>query len=401
MMPGMRIALPGVALLGLAVPVAPAPAPRAFTAVSLDGLGDGIRHYRNRHGADYPTYPAQQIVEIADNILLMQRTSGGWIENQDPTRVLDAGERARLLAEKDKPDISFDNRNITAQVAYLAAVLEQTGDPRYRQAARRGLEVILAQQEPTCGGWPHTVPAREPYHSHITIADEVTPLLLAQLRQVAASTPPFGFTSTDPALRERAARAVARGDACLLRLQILQRGARSGWAGQYDRQTLRPALGRSYELPSLVAWESTGVLRYLMSIPDPPPEVVLAVEGGVGWLRRSQLTGLRVETFPAEPVRYQFHTSTTDRRLVEDPKAPPLWARFYDLEDNSVVLANRDGKRVTRYGDIARERRTGYAWYGDWPARLLAEDYPAWRARVAARAPAPVKAPGTPAPPRH
>jgi len=51
------------------------------------------------------------------------------------------------------------------------------------------------------------------------------------------------------------------------------------------------------------------------------------------------------------------------------------------LEDNSVVLANRDGKRVARYAEIARERRTGYAWYGDWPARLLAEDYPAWRAR--------------------
>jgi PelA/Pel-15E family pectate lyase len=170
----------------------------------------------------------------------------------------------------------------------------------------------------------------------------------------------------------------------LLRLQILQRGVRTGWAGQYDRQTLRPALGRSYELPALVAWESTGVLRYLMSIPAPPPDVVRAVEAGVAWLERSKLPGLRVETFAAEPVKYQYHSSSADRRLVQDPGAPPLWARFYDLDDNSVVLANRDGKRVATYGEVARERRTGYDWYGDWPAKLLAGEYPAWKARVAA-----------------
>ena len=64
--------------------------------------------------------------------------------------------------------------------------------------------------------------------------------------------------------------------------------------------------------------------------------------------------------------------------------AVPLWARFYDLADNSIVLANRDGKRVATYDQIARERRTGYDWYGDWPARLLAEELAAWRARVAA-----------------
>ena len=111
----MRRRLAGVIVigaLGCAV-VPPPPAPRVLTAVSLAGLGDGIHHYRNRNGADYPTYAPGQIVEIADNILLLQRSNGGWIENQDPTRVLGAEERARLLAEKSKPEISFDNRNIT------------------------------------------------------------------------------------------------------------------------------------------------------------------------------------------------------------------------------------------------------------------------------------------------
>ncbi|WP_454259525.1 pectate lyase [Pseudoxanthomonas mexicana] len=30
-----------------------------------------------------------------------------------------------------------------------------------------------------------------------------------------------------------------------------------------------------------------------------------------------------------------------------------------------------DSRRVARYEDIPRERRTGYEWYGSWPRRLL------------------------------
>jgi PelA/Pel-15E family pectate lyase len=385
-----RLGLPLPAMFAVVVLsacAAPAPrpprasAPRAFRAVSLDGLADGINHYRNRNGSGYATYAPEQIVEIAGNVLLYQRANGGWIENQDPTRILADAERAQIAADQARPEISFDNRNVFSQAEYLAAVYAQTGDARHRDGSLRGLEAILAHQVGSCGGWPHTVPAREPYHAHITIADDVTSGVLGVLRRVAAGALPFGFTGE--ALRARARAAVARGDACLLRLQVVQQGRLSGWAGQYDSRTLAPAQGRSYELPAVVAWESTGVVRYLMQIEAPPPEVVRAVDGAVAWLERSKLVGVRVETFAAEPVRYKYHASSTDRRLVEDAAAPPLWARFYDLEDNSVVLANRDGKRVAAYADVARERRTGYAWYGDWPAKLIADEYPAWKARLA------------------
>src|SRR5262252_8850074 len=125
--------LPGLAVLAACAgtpspaPVAPPPAPRT-TAVSLEGLADGIKHYRNRHGADYAKYAPEQIVEIAENLLLYQRANGGWIENQDPTRILDASERARVAADQAKPEISFDNRNVFSQVEYLAAVFAQTHD---------------------------------------------------------------------------------------------------------------------------------------------------------------------------------------------------------------------------------------------------------------------------------
>ncbi|RPE75928.1 pectate lyase [Vulcaniibacterium tengchongense] len=378
-----RVAAALGALLAAATAHAQAPrhaAEPGAGAIPLDGFADAVAHWQNRHGADYPRYAPQQVREIADNLLLLQRESGGWPENRDPARVLGAAERERLRAERALPGGSFDNRNTYTQIDYLAAAHARTGEARYRDAALRGLDFVLARQLERCGGWPHTVPASQPYHPHITIADEVTPGVLAMLRRAAA------FPFVDPARRQRIEAAVARGDACLLRLQVRQDGRLAGWAGQYDARTLQPAQGRRFELPALVSDETVSVLRYLMSIPQPSPPVTAAIEGGVDWLRRVALRGQRLETFPAPHERWAYHAADFDRRLVADPQAPPLWARFYDLRDNSVVLASRDGERLRDYAQIPRERRTGYHWFGTWPQALLERDYPAWKARTGAGA---------------
>jgi PelA/Pel-15E family pectate lyase len=80
-------------------------------------------------------------------------------------------------------------------------------------------------------------------------------------------------------------------------------------------------------------------------------------------------------------VQYEFHTTTFDRRAVEDPDAPPIWARFYEIDTNRPFMANRDGIKVYTLAEVARERRTGYSWYGYYPKDLLEKDYPAWRAK--------------------
>lgn len=348
--------------------------------VSLDGFSDSIKHWRNRYGDNYAKLKPEQMKAIGENVLLYQRDNGSWVENRDPTRILNASEVAAIRLEKKEATGSFDNRNIYTQVEYLAGVYERTGDNRFREGSMKGLEYIFSQQIAICGGWPHTVPGREKYHPYITMADEVTSGVLTTLRKIAARQNQFYFV--DEATAERAAAAVERGDACLLRLQIIQNGQLTGWAGQYDPKTLLPAQGRSFELPSIVSQESVANLRYLMSIPDPSPAVIRAIEGGMAWLERSKIQGKKIETFNIKPIKYEFHTATTDRRIVDDPKAPPLWARFHDLNDNSPVLANRDGKRVKRYEDISHERRTGYAWFGSWPAKVLEVDYPAWKTRM-------------------
>ncbi|QNN71560.1 pectate lyase [Thermomonas carbonis] len=352
---------------------------QAQDAPSLAGFGDAIHHWRNVHGDKYPRHAPDEVAKIADTLLLYQRVDGGWKENEDPARILDADTHARFAEEAKKTGGSFDNRNIYTQLDYLATAWAITGNARYRDGSLRGLQFTLAQQIASCGGWPHTVPARESYYPHITIADDVTAGVLGTLRKVLDERARYAFV--DAATLARVRDAVTRGDDCLLRLQVRQGDRLAGWVGQYDATTLQPAQGRKFELPSITGQETVGVVRYLMSIPSPSPEVIAAVDGAVDWLRRVELKGWRIETFDAPPEQFRYHGTDKDRRLVADPNAS-TWARFHDLADNSAVLADREGRRLARYEDVTRERRTGYEWYGSWPRALLKTEYPRWRAAL-------------------
>jgi len=205
---------------------------------------------------------------------------------------------------------------------------------------------------------------------------------LTTMRKLAEGKPPFDFLSVE--LRARCVAAAARGEAALLRLQVVVNGQPTVWAGQYHCKTLEPTNGRSFELPSLVSAESVNAVRYLMAIEPPKPEHIRAIQGAIAWYERSAIHGLRVDRVPIDPVRFQAHTAKFDTVAVEDPAAPPLWARFYEIDTNRPFMANRDGVKVYALADVALERRAGYGWYTGAPTDLLATEYPAWRDRWAA-----------------
>ena len=359
---------------------APPAASRAYTAIDTSGFKDGIKHYQNKTDQkDYPRYQEDQIFQIASNLLIYQRSNGGWPANFDPLRMLSALEGNNVSSQRLQEDTTFDNRATYPNIEYLAAAYKQTNEQSFLDAAQRGVEFVLKSQYEN-GGFPHSYPSKKDYRPLITFADDVMPGVLATLGRIAAGAPPFD--AFDFALRQAAAAAYAKGHARLLALQIKVNGELTVWAGQYDPQTLLPAMGRSYELPALVSSESVAVVRYLMALPKPTAEDKSAIEAAVRWFERSKIQGIRVEEVPAEPVRYEYHSSSIDRRVVEDANAPPIWARFYEIETNRPFLANRDGRKVYTLAEVERERRTGYSWYNDAPAELLARDYPAWRARM-------------------
>jgi PelA/Pel-15E family pectate lyase len=120
-----------------------------------------------------------------------------------------------------------------------------------------------------------------------------------------------------------------------------------------------------------------GLVRFLMGIERPSPEVVRAVDAAVAWLEAVKLSGIKVVKQPQAGTEKGYDTV-----VVTDPAAPPVWARFYEIGTNRPMFCGRDGVVKPRLADIEYERRNGYAWYGAWAADLLSREYPAWKARL-------------------
>ena len=315
-------------------------------------------------------YAGDEARAIAASVLLYQTDSGGWPKNTDMT----SPPSAKFMAENaaDHRASTIDNKATTTQLTFLAQVITAgAADPALRAAFERGFDYLLASQYAN-GGWPQFFPVRPGYYTHITYNDNAMVNVLVVLRDSAQGKAPFGFV--DEARRARAAAAVEKGIDCILRTQVKQDGKLTVWCAQHDEQTLAPAWARKFEPPSLSGQESVGLVKFLLSVPKPSPAIIAAVEGAVAWFEQVKLTGVREDHPPAPALQHKH-----DRVMVPDPAAPPLWARFYELGTNRPIYTGRDA--IVRYNlaEVEPERRGGYAWHGDWPAQLLARDYPRWR----------------------
>jgi PelA/Pel-15E family pectate lyase len=144
--------------------------------------------------------------------------------------------------------------------------------------------------------------------------------------------------------------------------------------------TLAPAMARKYELISLSGSESVPIVEFLMEISHPPAEIVEAVQGAVAWFARSKIEGIEVKAVPAPGT-----PKGVDLVVVKNPAAPPQWARFYEIETNRPIFSGRDSVKKYSMAEIEYERRNGYRWYVERPAKLLSQEYPEWRKRWAVK----------------
>ncbi len=320
--------------------------------------------------ATVPSEYAKQSVEwfqseegrrIADNVLTWQTPHGDWPKNRDTASEPFDGKSEDLRG-------TFDNSATTGELRFLARAFRATNASRYEQAFLKGLSHILEAQYAN-GGWPQYYPLSKSYNRYITFNDNAMVRILELLRDVAESSD-YRFLKTED--RVRAEAAVAKGIDCILGTQIKQNGNLTAWCAQHDEKTLEPAWARAYEPPSLSGAESVGVVRFLMSIEEPTPEIIAAVEGAVEWFRSVPIHGIRLEKFTNAEGQ-------DDRRVVADPDAGPLWARFYELGSNRPIFLDHDSVVRYAFSEITQERRTGYAYYGGWPAKLIADAYPRWR----------------------
>ena len=294
--------------------------------------------------------------QVVANVLSHQSDLGGWPKNVDTAA-------APSTEEPPKIKGTFDNGATTGELRFLARALRASGDARCRAAFDRGLELILQAQYPT-GGWPQFYPPpKNTYHRHITFNDDAMVRLLVFLRDVARA-PGFDFVAAE---RRAAARsAFDRGIDCIVKCQIKVQGKLTVWCAQHDSVDLSPQKGRAYELATLSGAESAGILRLLMSLEKPSPEVVRAIHAGAAWFASAAVHDVRQTVVDG------------DKKIVADSAAPPLWARFYEIGSGRPIFCDRDGVAKYNIADIGHERRNGYAWYGNW-GESVAKEYARWK----------------------
>jgi PelA/Pel-15E family pectate lyase len=323
-------------------------------------------------------YHSSEAVRIADNVLLYQHDSGGWPKNLDMAQVLSDADKDSIRNEQAAggttlSNITIDNDATYTQMRYLARVYDATGTERFRDGFLRGVDYLLEAQYAS-GGWPQYYPIREGYYEHITFNDDAMIGVMRLLKDIADQKPPYTFI--DRGRHVYIARALDKGLNIILETQIKVNGTLTAWCAQYDKNDFSPAGARSYEHPSISGNESVNIVRYLIELEDPSPRVIEAVKSAVRWFEEATIHGKRLAQQDNPEVLRGY-----ERFVVDDPDAPPMWARFYEIETNRPIFSGRDGIIRYRYSEIEHERQVGYSWYGIWPLSLLQEEYPEWKAR--------------------
>lgn len=326
-------------------------------------------------------YSQPEALRIADIVLSFQLPSGGWSKNLDLTHHKRApGEQFGIhnpirISNEAKDSGSnrinwdflptFDNGATISEMRFLAKVSAGTNSShttRFQEAFVRGLNYILEAQYPN-GGWPQVYPLRGGYHDSITFNDGAMVNTLNLLDDIARSRPDYSFV---PASRRRAAAdAVARGIQCILEARI----PKGVWCQQHDPLSLRPVSARNYEMPCQSSSESTGLLLFLMTVDQPSPRIINAVQEGTHWLREAAIKDVAFIRLPGE-----------DRKLISSPGQGPLWARFYGIDTAQPIFGDRDRTIHNNVNDISPERRNGYSWYTTGPAQAL-KAYDTWSRR--------------------
>lgn len=322
-------------------------------------------------------YASREAQEIASRIIYYQFPSGGWMKNVNYHYNYTPQQMQELKSTLLGPTI--DNESTTQEMKFLARVYRFRQDKKWRTAFIHGVNYLLNAQYAN-GGWPQFWPKKAidnglDYSTHITYNDDAMVNVMEMLKAISSDAPAYAPLKLDRKLKDRCREAFDKGISCILKTQIRVNGQPTVWCAQHDEVTLKPANARAYELASFSGAESVGIIELLMGIDHPSPEVICAVKGAVGWLQQHEIKGIKTE-------RYINDQGMNEVRVVP-AEGNTVWARFYDLDTQKPYFCGRDGVKRDNIYQIERERRAGYGWYTQAPARVL-RAYPEWLKRVTA-----------------
>ncbi len=324
---------------------------------------DAARHFNDTLALKFTfsRYKPSQVKEIAWNLVKYQNTDGGWPKNIDWLAIIEPDTVKKLLSGHYKTS-TLDNRNTYSQAEYLAQAYLLTKEEQFRKSTERAIDYVLSTQSAS-GGW------RGWDVDAITYNDEVMTGVMKLLLDIKEEKEYFRWIDRERKLKAEAA--LHKAIDVTLRCQIIVDGRKTGWSQQHDHNTFYAVKARAYELPGIASLESAAIVKFLLLIKNSSPEIKNAINSAVDWMQKSKLHGIRVVADREDSLKSLYNSRRPDRKLIKDKTAPPIWARYYEIETNKPFFCNRDGIKVYSLSEVLPERRRGYAWYGYWPNEVL------------------------------
>jgi PelA/Pel-15E family pectate lyase len=326
-----------------------------------------------------PQYKPTDIVNIGDNILLMQKNNGGWPKNYDVFAILTPAQKDSVLKTKNEENTTFDNNSTHTQIAALAVVYNATKQEKYKVGVLKGLDFILQSQYDN-GGWPQYYPLQSNYSRCITYNDGVMVGIMKLLKNILDGKPEYTFV--DENYRKKLQKAYDKGLDCIIKTQIREDGKLNAWCQQYNEVTMQPAWARKFEPPCISNGEGADLVAFLMTIKHPSKELIDCIQSAVRWFDESKILYTRVAKVTTEPYPTKYRVFTSDKVVVTDSAAKPIWTRYYELKTHRPMFCNRDSIVVYSLAEVERERRDGYGWYIYGPQKVL-DKYPRWQKKWA------------------
>ncbi|OXM82556.1 pectate lyase [Paenibacillus rigui] len=312
--------------------------------------------------AEYYTGDMEKDTVTADHILTYQ-INGGW-SKETPNFVKEKGpwdgqfKRASWINGEGVELATIDNNATTDEILFLSYMYGKTKDERYKQAVQDGLGMLLKMQYPS-GGWPQTYPARGNYSDYVTFNDNAMIRVMNILTLVKDKKFPFDSDVVDDGVASSIQTALDTGLDYILKSQIVANGQLTAWCAQSDPVTYEPKEARAYEHPSISGSESVGIIAYLMSLPNPTPDVKKAIDSALRYFQEVRVDGMKFDKKDPNGIY-----------ILPDPEKT-IWYRFYEIGTNKPIFSGRDGIIKHNVNEIELERIQGYSWTGEWPSKIL------------------------------
>jgi len=308
-------------------------------------------------------YGSPNSLNIAANLLMMQRFDGGWPRgigqgdagqgwgNQNLAQPNDIN---GAWASRNALDAYFGRGITTNETRFMLRMYEATRIERYLEAGLRGLDAILSAQIQTgaaAGGWPYYITRREDHRGGASFSDSSMIRIMELLEDINADHFP---NAVNPIRSAASQTAFDMGLDAILNLQIPSNAFAdgitrpTGWSlhhhstsvvntvandGGLPRIDGEPMQAREFEPPHISGRESVWMLDYLMTIDNPSERIINAIHSGVNFFAYTEIWGYSHISIST--------TAGSDRILQRDDTAGPIWARFICMETFNTLFTDR------------------------------------------------------------